>query len=53
MDGKKVLLYIEAQAESAEKAKELLHNLEALSVKYEVTINLKIYPGLQASYTQI
>lgn len=44
-------LHIEACVDSAEKAKELLDDLKALSKSHEVTIDLKIYPNSQEYHT--
>lgn len=53
MDKRITALVIEAHVEDADSAKELLDNLETLSTKYDVTIDLKIYRSLQESCTPI
>lgn len=50
---KKGTIVIEAHIKNKDIAKELLDDLEALSDKYDVTIDLKIYPSLQECYTPI
>lgn len=51
MDKRITALVIEAHVEDSDSAKELLDNLETLSSKYDVTIDLKICQCRQEFYT--
>lgn len=50
---KKANMWIAAEANSIEHAKELLDDLKALSHKYDITVNLSICPDYIADTTEM